>query len=472
MKKLYAINPLFSEEFRKLEEKEEEFLSKGVFEFVDEDDESDNRPYQVVNGVAMYSIRGKMAATSNFFTKVFGIPTYEDMGNALAMMYEDEEVEKVLIDFSTPGGPVSGISDLSETWKQLNAEKQITVHTSGMLASAGLWLASNSNEIYASEVAEVGSIGVILQHVSYEASLKKDGIKVTEIKSAPLKAVGSPAKDLTDEELAYLQKKVDETSKLFEKQIYLSRPQVSAGAFTGETFIAHEALKMGLIDGVKTFSEVFSATMGVASNNDSKPRGFEMKKKVTASMYEAAVAAGADPNTLEIVSQEEYDAWMEEQNKGQNAAAENEGEGAEASESEGVEATENEGEGAEAVEGESVEQLEAVKTELAEALASIESLEATIEDLEAKLEASKSDPLKKIAVERISVMRVALGLQKIDLSEFPVESIIAEYEALDKQFKAAFKVGGHTKPSKEDDNKVKKAAVTSIDRAKLRAVGV
>ena len=158
MQKIYLLSALFVKEMVALEERQTEFLQKEAFSLPEEDPEHDDRPYQVINGIALYSIKGKMLAEGNFFTRWFGIASYDQIGHDLGQIAEDEEVEKVLIAMNTPGGSVHGISDVSDTWARLNASKPITVHTSGMLASAGVWLASNSSKIYASEVADIGSI--------------------------------------------------------------------------------------------------------------------------------------------------------------------------------------------------------------------------------------------------------------------------------------------------------------------------
>ena len=189
-----------------------------------------------------------------------------------------------------------------------------------------------------------------------------------------------------------------------------------------------------------------------------------MKKKVTAQMFEAAVAAGADPESLEIVDQEIYDALG---NEGAGAGeGEGEGAGAGEGEGEGAGAGEGEGEGGEAVdyEAKAIE----LALELTEKNEQITTLTAEVETLKA---ASDSDPLKVIAIDRISVMRVALGMQAMDMKDFPVASIMNEYNALDKQFKKQFKTGGYLSEDAENTPKPK-AVVTNIENAQLRAVGI
>ena len=480
-KYLYAILAQHAEDMRKMEERQEEFLSvdaKG-WDF-DEDEGGDDRNYQVANGVAIYNIRGKMLHESNFFTRIFGISTYEDISNDLAAMAQDDEVEKTLVSIGTPGGSVAGISETSDAWKKLDAVKPITVHTPSMLASAGIWLASNSSGgIYASETAEVGSIGVIFQHVSQEERLKKEGLKVTEIKSAPLKAIGSPAKDLSEEEEAHLQKKVDETAGLFRRQIYKTRPSVLEEAFSGETFIASEAMRVGLIDGVKNFSDVFTDLVSASADtniNIFHMEGYTMKKKVTAEQFEAAVGSGADPSTMEIVSQDAYDALQDEDVEREKVTQEMfdervkndaDPESMEVVSQEAFDALDNNT----AEDDTEVEDLKVQVEDLTSQLeASTESLTKLEADLVSATEASNTDPLRVIALERLTTMRVALGLQKVDMSDFTSDMLVTEYLAIDKSFKKAYKVGGHVKPKVEKE--VKTSSGTSLDEARLRAATV
>jgi len=98
-------------------------------------------------------------------------------------------------------------------------------------------------------------------------------------------------------------------------------------------------------------------------------------------------------------------------------------------------------------------------------------LTAQVAELTSKLEASKSDPLRVIAEERMGVMRVALGLSKVDFSELSTSSLVVEYNAVDSKFKKNFKAGGHVKP-KESTTEKKKATITSIDQARFSATGL
>lgn len=482
MKRIYAIASLYAKEMNLLEEQQAEFISskESYVNTPDKEDAADDRPYQVVNGIALYSIKGKMLASGNMFTRFFGVATYDAITDALSQMAQDDEVKEILASVDTPGGSVAGISDVAEAWGRVNAIKPITVHAPGTLASAGVWLTSPSTKIYASETSDVGSIGVILQHVSYEEQLKREGIKVTEIKSSPKKAIGSPAKDLSAEDIETLEKQVMESDALFKKQMYTARPGLVAEATTGEIFSAAEALRLGLVDGISSYSKVFEQLSASAdsNNHNSYTEDFSMKRKVTAAMAEAAITAGASPDQLEIVSQAEYDALTTD-NGAEKTALEILVEKLEATSDEDkpgvqaeIDALQSE-EGGDSSTAEIDAQVSALQDELAVATAQVASLTTELETTKASLAAANDSPLRVFAEDRMTTMRIALNLTAVDFSGFSMDSFITEYTAMDTMFKKNFKAGGHKPASKATgEAEVKKSNVTNIDQARFSATGL
>ena len=112
-----------------------------------------------------------------------------------------------------------------------------------------------------------------------------------------------------------------------------------------------------------------------------------------------------------------------------------------------------------------------MKEELAKASQKAEEAAAKISALEEQVNALESDPLREIVIERIGVMRVALSLQPVDMSKFPTQSLVTEYKALHENFAKQFKAGGVAQKV-ESKKEAKKAAITSLEKARLRAVGI
>jgi hypothetical protein len=82
-----------------------------------------------------------------------------------------------------------------------------------------------------------------------------------------------------------------------------------------------------------------------------------------------------------------------------------------------------------------------------------------------------AEPFRPFIVERLETMRMALGLAKVDMSEFPMESLAVEYKTIDTAFRKAYKTGGHNVEKKEEKKPVA-SNVTSLDEARLRSVGI
>lgn len=474
MLKIYAIAPSHIPEYIALEKKVQDTMldmkAKQDFEASEGmavaggKQHRDDRPYQVVDGLALYSIDGMIMAKSNWVTRWLGIASYEDIASSFAMMYQDDEVEKVLISASGPGGLVSGLSDVSDTWTRLNGKKPITVHTSGNIASAYMWLTCHSTKIYASETANVGSIGVKLEHESYQKMQEEMGIKSTEVKSAPLKAIGSPARDLTDAELAHLQEKIDESGDIFKKTIYRNLPNVSQEVFTGEMFSASKALKYGLIDGIMTYSEVYETLSADSQQHNNSFGGDDMRRKVSETMAAALIEGGASPESLEILSQEAYDALPDDQkiiDEGASEANESE-KGSEVSEPtlEEVQASLSASE-------EKVVELEASIATLQEGIATAET--ARDEALAQMADTEGIDELKAVVCTEINRKRVGLGFQKLDLEGAKAADIVSANQYASDMTTKNFKSGGHVNPSSRTPEPQKQDSQTA---ATFKAVGI
>jgi len=456
------------------------FMERADILMQPEDMNEPERPYTVINGVALYKISGAMFSEVHGWRKKY-VVGYNVLSDVFAQMQADEEVEKVLLMVDTPGGAVAGISDVTAAFDRLNAAKPVTVHTKRMLASAGVWIFSGASEIVASETAKVGSVGVLVVHGSMEKLLKEAGIKVTVIKSADKKAVGGPYKDLSEKDKKLLQAKVDEVATLFQDRVRVTREDVAEDVWSGDVFLAGQAKRFGLVDRVGVFSDTFVRMVGDAETSSSDMAsaldmaldegpgfaglsammdiGGSMKKKVTAEMFEAAVASGADPETMEIVSDDAYAATKDEGGADEPASAVAE-----------VNTEGQRGDSEESAEGSLQIELEDALHSLAMVELERNELKARVEELEQRVEEADTDPLRMIAVDRIKTMRIALGMAAVDMAEFPVASLVAEYKALDKEFKKSFRAGG-VGPGKETEEK-KEAKVTSIEKARLRAVGI
>jgi len=119
----------------------------------------------VQDGIGFLSVSGPLTAQESWLDSLFGMTSYPVVARGvmkLAEMYDAGEISDIVHVFSTPGGDASGINGLTEVMQAAKEIAPNTVSFTGSHAlSAGYWLASVNDRIYADKMAEVGSIGVI-----------------------------------------------------------------------------------------------------------------------------------------------------------------------------------------------------------------------------------------------------------------------------------------------------------------------
>lgn len=175
----------------------------------------------------------------------------------------DSDVEAILAIVDSPGGHVDGTQELYDAIA--GTEKPFHAHIDDLAASAALWAISPANSISINRAGHTGSIGVYT--VAYDESkrFEEAGIKTHVISSGPVKGAGVPGSEITDEQLAEIQDKVDGMNAHFIQAVAdgrnMTTEQVQEIA-TGAVFNAQKALELGLVDHIRNLDETAGAVMG------------------------------------------------------------------------------------------------------------------------------------------------------------------------------------------------------------------
>ncbi|MGB0784458.1 MAG: S49 family peptidase [Marinomonas sp.] len=170
-----------------------------------------NRPYQVIDGVAVLPVSGTMVHKYGHLKPYSGMTGYDGIIARMADAINDPEVKGILLDMDTPGGEVSGCFDAATTIRSMATEggKPLWAIADDMACSAGMAIASAADRRLITQSAVMGSVGVVMAHTSVAKKLKEDGIAVTLIHSGSHKVEGNPYEDLSKEDLASFQVKTD-----------------------------------------------------------------------------------------------------------------------------------------------------------------------------------------------------------------------------------------------------------------------
>lgn len=263
-------------------------------------DNNDHWMLDMQGEVAVITVVGPLIkGSSGWWGKYCGYVGYDDILEACNCGI-DQGASTFVFDWDSPGGMVGGIEDAATFLRNLSKNFATVSYTSNMVASACLWLATTADEFYASKMASIGSIGVIAVQKEFTKMMEMDGVTPHVFRSAPYKALGGPYEKLSEKAKESIQKDIDTSHGFFVDAITancgLPRDYVAENLATGEIWYGEEALAKGLIDGVKTFDEVFVALQreNIENTTDYKnpPSEVTMKPKRISAKTQAAVASG------------------------------------------------------------------------------------------------------------------------------------------------------------------------------------
>ena len=181
--------------------------------------------------------------------------SYLDIQNQVREAVGNPAIKEILLDIDSPGGKVAGVMETGAAIANAAGQKQVIAQIEDLGASGAYWLASQATKIIAGPNAEVGAIGVFTVYMDLSAMAKNEGVKVHVIRSGEHKGMGVPGAEITDEQIAAVQKIIDGMADNFIKAVSsgrgLSIEAVRALA-DGRVFLAADAKKNGLIDSIIT----------------------------------------------------------------------------------------------------------------------------------------------------------------------------------------------------------------------------
>jgi signal peptide peptidase SppA len=442
----------------------------------DEDDDEDDvdtpsRLLQRVGGVGVVHVNGPLLKQSSWLSRLFGAVGYDELRKALVQAAEDPEVETILLSMDTPGGAVSGLSDVSDLVTTIDRNiKPVLAHTSGMMASAGYHIGSSARRISASKMADVGSIGVLQIHREASKLEERMGITTTVVRSGEFKAMGNPYEPLSEKAQQEIQASCDYSYDLFVRHVAEARgvsPEtVRMNMAEGRVFTGEQARAVNLVDEISTFDEAlqFAAEFG----------GGELHKSESLPQY------GSNNKGLPHMKSATLTPLMVAAKKAMDEAAAQEAAALAATEAATAEAvetpTETPDDAPEATEAAVLEAPEAptALAVLQEQLATAQEqlLDARIElrDAAKSLEASKKSAqgLRAVVEQSVRYLRVALNHAASNDSDLSDVELLAEHTRLQAQFDTNFKAGGVAAVSAQADE-AQEETVDPVRKARLKA---
>jgi protease IV len=166
-------------------------------------------------------------------------------------------VNAIILSINSPGGTVVASKEIAE--HVLNMNKTVIAWIRDLGASGSYLIASASDYIISDELSMIGSIGAKMSYLSFNGTLEKYGAVYNEISSGSMKEIGSPYKDLSDEEYLILSNLINESFNYFLNFVIVNR-NLNINAISlvkdGRIFSGTEALNIGLVDELGSKNEI------------------------------------------------------------------------------------------------------------------------------------------------------------------------------------------------------------------------
>lgn len=201
-----------------------------------------------VGKAGIIPIKGAIGSNLMPIEKILGMVDVNDIRKNIDAFEKDPQITHLVFDINSPGGTVTGVPELASRIR--NASKPTIAFTDSQAASAGYWLASQSQRFVATGSASVGSIGVYRVVPDASKAFENMGVKMEVFKSGKYKAIGLPGTSIDAEGKDLIQQSVVDVHQDFKADVRSVRSLVPDSAMEGQSFSAKKAASLGMLTGI------------------------------------------------------------------------------------------------------------------------------------------------------------------------------------------------------------------------------
>lgn len=247
-------------------------------------DQSSGLPVANVNNqsIALIPVIGPLSKYGDLCS--MGMQDYQGMINRANV---SPTIDGIVLIMDTPGGTVDGTPEFGLSVK--NSQKPVGIFGDNMVASAGLWIASQASVIVGNKnnPTEFGSIGVLMALPNYKNVMDAGNAPTVEIFRAAQsteKAMVNVIEPISEDSRAMVQKDLNSMADQFISTVKAGRgDKLNAkadGLFNGRMFDVYDSKKNGLIDSIGTLQTAVNKVAELAKTqkkNNSNPNNSDMK---------------------------------------------------------------------------------------------------------------------------------------------------------------------------------------------------
>ncbi len=215
--------------------------------------------YGTDDKIVIINLAGEIAGEGSYAA---GSDMVGELAVQMRQALDDRHVKAVILQVDSPGGGLTASDILHDELMRLKkAGKPVVVLVGDLAASGGYYIAAGADSIVAGPTSLVGSFGVILSFMQVKDLMQKIGVQVEPIKSTNMKDIGSPFREMSDEEKDFFQNLIAQYHERFVSIIAEGRgidPEKVRSLANGKVYSAKEALDHGLIDKIGYFDDALA----------------------------------------------------------------------------------------------------------------------------------------------------------------------------------------------------------------------
>lgn len=164
---------------------------------------------------------------------------------------EDDSIKAIVLRIDSPGGGVGPSQEIYREVKRTVKKKKVIASMGAIATSGGYYIAAGADGIVASPGTITGSIGVAMGFTNFQELLHKIGLVPIVIKSGEYKDIGSPVREMKEEERKILEDFAHKIHRQFIMAIVegrkMDRSRIESLA-DGRIFTGEESKELGLVD--------------------------------------------------------------------------------------------------------------------------------------------------------------------------------------------------------------------------------
>lgn len=178
------------------------------------------------------------------------------------MFSEDQGIKGVVVRINSPGGAVAPSQEIYDGLQKLGKKKPVYASMSSLAASGGYYVACGTKKIFANAGTITGSIGVIMEFADLSKLFQWAKVNPYNVKTGKFKDIGSPSREMTEDEKALLQGMVDNVLGQFRKTVASARNlplERVVELSDGRIFSGEQARDVKLVDEIGGFNDTIDA---------------------------------------------------------------------------------------------------------------------------------------------------------------------------------------------------------------------